>query len=408
MDMSWSSRAKVRRTALVLASTTSLVLHGLALIWIQGLATLPAIDFELTKPDSAEFGVAEAEPHAPPPPPAQPETSAPPSEPVAPQPPASAPPAPPKPKPAPPPAPTVAAEAGAVGHFAPKGAQVALRLDVERVRATPLSDDVTGLLNALPDVRALLEGSGIEPMRDLTRLFLASPDLRREHVVMAGQYQGDDSVPRAAVAQLAQQRGQPAEWQTKRGIRIAPWLNVDPTPRVVALIGPNLFAITRDEDLARVLAVARTLNQRSRSDATPADALVKMAEGEWMNVSVENVRNFVRARGQVVPLRLEASVRGADERVHLDIEAQYADEEQGRAALQYWAQLRDRYAQHPLLSLIGMDNLLRAARLEQQTTTLKAQLLVPFSQAQLLLRWLRDSFQRSPTSGPALGTARTP
>ena len=59
--------ARSRHKPVILASAASLVLHALGLFWFKALATLPPIPFELTKPDSAEFGVADAPSEAPPP-----------------------------------------------------------------------------------------------------------------------------------------------------------------------------------------------------------------------------------------------------------------------------------------------------------------------------------------------------
>src|ERR1700759_464928 len=251
MSSAWSADRKVRWGAAAVALGLSLLAHGAGLIWIRALGTLPSLELEFVKPNEVAFGVTEApQPEPPAAEPAQPLASD--AKPQPAQPEASAAPLPKKPTPRPPPpAPSVAAESGAVGHFAPEGAQLALRMDLERVHESPLADDVTGLLQDIPDVRALLDGSGVDPVHDLTRLFLASPDLRREHVVMAGRYRGDESVPRAAVESLARASGHPAEWRKVKGIRVAPWLNRDDTPRVVALIGPRLFAITREQELPR-------------------------------------------------------------------------------------------------------------------------------------------------------------
>jgi hypothetical protein len=303
----------------------------------------------------------------------------------------------PKPKPAKPPEPQLPAAlaaAGGAAKFAPKGSQLALRLDLDRLRNHTLADEVGALLSAIPDVRALLDGSGVEPLRDLSRLFLASPDLRRQHVVMAGRYAGDESVPRAAVARLAEHKGAPAPWRTQRGIPTAPWHNADETERVVALLGPSVFAITRPDDLPRVLAVARaTRAQLTTADA--GEALVHMDERELMNVAVENARSFVRgARGQLAPEQLVVSVleHAADaQQLELHATARYPDAEQAESALKYWEQLRTQYASHALVALMNMDRLLRDLKLARSGSELSLELTVPPRQARLLLRFLSDS-----------------
>ena len=390
-----SARPKRAQGVALLAS---LLLHVLGFIVVRGSLQLPDLDLELTLPSEAEFGVVEqpeeAKPEEPPPPP-PPE-----SKPQAPDPGAAAQtkPAPPKP-PKPAPTPSVLADAGKVSQLAPTGTQLALRLDLERIRATPLAEDVGGLLEALPDVRALLEGSGVSPLRDLSRLFLASPDLRREHVVMAGRYVGNERVARDAVERLAAQRGVQVQWRTQRGVTIAPWYNADATARVLALLGPELFAITREADLARVLRAARALAQRARQPAatSDADALVAMAERELLNVSVENARSFVRgARVSDTPERLQVSVRLSEDgaQLELQVEAHFPDVAQADNARRYWNDAISRYAAHPMLALLGFDGLLRSAQLTQHEDALTAELQLPERQARLMLRFARDSLQR--------------
>jgi hypothetical protein len=393
MSSGFARRFDTKR-AWLFALGVSVALHALIFIAVHDYMRMPKLDLEFQLPSEAEFGVLE-EQRAPEPQP-EPAPAATPPEP-----PAAAPaPAKHKPKPAKPAAPpepqlpAALAAAGGAAKFAPKGSQLALRLDLDRIRNHPLSEEAGALLSAIPDVRALLDGSGVDPLRDLSRLFLASPDLRREHVVMAGKYTGDESVPKSAVARLAEQKGVAAAWRTQRGIATAPWHNADETQRVVALLGPGLFAITRPDDLARVLAVARAARAHT-TDTDAGEALVQMSERELINVAVENARSFVRgARAQIAPDQLVISVReqAADaQALELNATAHYPDADQAEAALQYWEQLRARYASHPLVALMSLDRLLRDLKLTRESGDLKAVVEVPPRQARLLLRFIRDS-----------------
>ena len=400
------NHAFTARARVPVAIGGSFVLHMLVLFALRDVSVLPNVGIELTLPSEAEFGVFEGEPE-PPSDPAAPE-SAPPSAAATPPQPAAA--AEPKsqapipheasaskpsrePKPPSPPPP-----GGALARFAPKGTQISLRLDLDRVREGALAGEVSALLGALPDVRMLLDGSGVDPMHDLSRLFLASPDLRREHVVMAGRYVGDESLPQNAVASLARERGGSAAWRKQRGIAVAPWLNADATPRVLALIGPGLFAITREEDLARVVAVARNLRRTADpqlGDAT-TQGLVGMARDEVMTLSIENAKSFVRGpRAEQAPDRLEVSVRQrSPEAVDVETHAEFASEERAALACHFWSELRDRYANHALVGLIGMDGVLRDTKIEQRGAQLTAQSSVPLSRARLLLAFARDALGR--------------
>jgi hypothetical protein len=377
----------------------SLALHFAWLLTLRHWSVLPSVGLEFALPDQVEFGVAaanEIEPAAAPAatssaPAASDRTRASTLGPSPAPKPASEPRRPAQPKP---PQPAAAfAQAGAVAGFAPQGAQIALRLDLDRLRKNPLAEDTRTLLLALPDVEMLLDGSGIDPTRDLAQLFLASPDLRRSHVVMAGSYRGDETLPRAAVDSLAQHMGKTASWRTSRGIRVAPWYNTDDTARVLALIAPSQFAITREDDLPRVLSIARSLSKQSRIQPTGDGGLIHMREAELFAVAVENARAFVRGdRAQFAPTRFEISIResGAN---HTEVQAsaEYPDAAQAMSALVYWQRIRERYASHPLLALMGFASLLQNATLTTRDTTLEFHASVPLSQARLLLNFARDA-----------------
>jgi hypothetical protein len=397
---------------------TSIVLHALGLLMVRSLTVLPDFGFELALPDEVELGIYDGAHESAPATPAEPQPPSASEGEQNPQPPNAESTAPVRKKPpevrhepaANSPEPTKpAAKSGALANFSPRGAQLALRLDLDRVRDSALSEDVGTLLATLPDVRLLLEGSGVVPMRDLSRLFLASPDLRRSHVVMAGRYRGDETLPRNAVESLAQARGTTAPWRRLRGIAVAPWQNADTTARVLALVGPGLFAITREEDLMRVLAVARALARRKQlgtiSDAAAAQALVSMGDQELLGLSVENAKSFIRGpRAEQAPDRLELSVRQTSpEAIEVDAQAQFTSAEQAQAAARFWTEARDRYAAHPLVALIGMDSVLRDSTLALHDLQIDAHSTLPVSRARLLLGFLRDALNRPM---PALSSAR--
>lgn len=381
------------------AIALSIVLHGSAWLWSRSWGELPKLDFELVKPSAVEFGVMEPPAPAAPAPLAepQPQTVQPTGSTAAPEPKSDSGKAAPKrsktaraPEPA-----NAFPEAGQAGRLAPRGSQIALRVDVERIDAGPLASDVGQLLAAIPDVHWLLADSGVDPMHDLSRMFIASPDLRREHVVLAGRYRGSEAIPRAAVARLAEQRGQAATWRSQRGITMAPWLNQSTQPRVLALLGPALFAIARDEDLSRVLAVARSLQAAGTGARSASEALVHMADHELMNLAVENARSFVRgARGAQVPERFTLSVRAvqpASGGLDVTFTGRYPDAEQARTALVYWEALRDRYASNALLALLGAGALLRSTQLSTRNEALTMKVRLSVAEARLLLRFVRDS-----------------
>jgi len=288
--------------------------------------------------------------------------------------------------------------------YAPPGAQIALRLDMERVRASPLAAEVSRLLNVVPDWNLILEGSGIDPVADLNRLFVASPNLMRSRLVVAGQYKGGQEIAQKAVANLAATQGREANWRSEHGIAVAPWLNRDETERIIALVGPKMFAITRPNDLSRVLAVAKGLADRlaqrkEKKSKDIASALLAMEAGETLSLSVEGARQFVRGRTKGVPSRISVSVKEKQEKeILVNAEGLYDSAEQAKEAKAYWEQIRKRIASHPLVLLVDLNRPLTDATLELNETSLIAHMVLTYKNVRVLFGILENALSQPQTS----------
>jgi hypothetical protein len=299
-------------------------------------------------------------------------------------------------------------DAGAPGARLPPGAQIAVRVDMTRIRQSPIAEDVRALLSAIPDWQALLDGSGIDPVTQLDRLLIATPNLQREKVVLAGRYLGPKQIVLDAVQKLAEAHGGEARWRTSRGISVAPWLSADATARVIALVGPAHFTISRPEDLERLLAIAAARAARGRKaagQATPADALLSMEDQEGLSLEVDGVAQFVRRGRAGIPERLRVSaVQAGPASIELRGRLVYADEAAAGEALEYWRGKRDGYARNALVGLLGLASVLREGRLDQEGSELQLQFMLPVEQARLILSYVRELFgPRSAPRAPATG-----
>lgn len=300
----------------------------------------------------------------------------------------------------------------------PAGAQLALRLDLALVRASPLAAEARSLLAAIPDWQMVLEGSGVEPVSAMDRVLIASPSLRRDRMVLAGSLANADvGLVRASVARLAATRGLPAAWQTVDGREVAPWANVDATPRHIALLDGRHFAIARLEDLPVVLALAeaRAAAQSPASAAPgstaagPADAGLPALTGPeallWMPPDtvvmgeVDGARRLVRGASPRVPERLRvALVALPDARAALEVEGSYATATELADALAFAearrkALLEDTVTALPL-RMMGLWPLVAAAQFQTVEGT-RIYLRIELNQAQLraILTYVRAALE---------------
>lgn len=291
---------------------------------------------------------------------------------------------------------SVSADAGAAARV-PPGAQIALRVDMGRIRKSPVAADVRALLAAIPDWKALLDGSGIDPIEQVDRLLIATPNLQRDKIVLAGRYLGGEQVVRDAVQRLATSKGVAADWRRQGNVLVAPWANADQTERVIALVGPQHFTISRAEDLPRVLAIAAARAERAKKGARkppqqhPADALLSMDDGEGMSLEVEGAAQFVRRGRRGIPERLRLSaLERPGERLDVLGTFTYLDAATAEDARDYWVALRDRYASNALVSLLGLSAPLSGATVERSETELHIKLSLTADQVRLILGYVRE------------------
>ena len=402
------------RWAVWLALCASAALHGM-FGWLGSVLTsVPALDVEFAVPLEVELGFAESvtvdpatgTPDAPPPtgdevaPPTEskPEAAGP-NQPETRQPTA------PEQDDADASAPADAGPPsdGSTGNDAPvelpAGTQIALRVDMSRIRRSPLADDIRGLIAAIPDWQAILAGSGIDPVEQLDRLLIATPDLSREKVVIAGRYLGEVDVVQRAVGKLSESAGVDAPFHTERGVTVARWANPDRTERIVALIGPSHFVISRRQDLPKILGIARVRSTlRNRGDAgsaeTTADALLAMPDRAGLSIEVEGVQQFVRRTHMEVPARATAAaLESENARIDLSATLSFADAAAARRARDFWDEKRDLYARNALVTVLGLDAPLDAASLRVSERDLRVEVSLSVNQARLLLGYLRELVQ---------------
>jgi len=275
-----------------------------------------------------------------------------------------------------------------------------LCFDVTRVRESPLGDDVRAVLEAMPDWRVLLAGSGIDPLEDLDRVLIASPNLQRSRLIVAGRATGDAAAIRAAAERLAESAGEQATWERQDGVDVTRWYNRDETERVIAIIGPRHFIIARAQDVPRVLAVARERAEEEEQGEHFADALLSMDEGEGLSLEVEGARNFARDRpGRRGPLeRVPTALRLAlselpEQRVAARSRWTYESPDQAREAAQFWDSRRAAYARNPITRFLGLAGILSRATLEADDEHVAGDVDLTVAEMRRLLALTRGFFE---------------
>lgn len=302
----------------------------------------------------------------------------------------------------------------------PAGAQIALRLDLARMKDSPLGDKIRELLTHVEDWRVVLAGSGIEPLDDLDRIMVASPNLLRSRMILAGRYR-EDRVDVRAVAELMARThgGKSIKWRKQYGVEVAPWHHEDDTPRVLALWGDRYFSITRPEDLPALLAVAQA--KAEILTAIPADAdphtapgtattvadpvpsqvagraaLLAMPANTALTLEVEGARRFARGDALArVPQSLQLRVYEMDpSTVGLGIESRFDDPDQASEAVSFWDAVRQRQARNVFVSMMGFGPALSQAEITSEGAEVHVHASLGASRARAALGLLQGMFEQ--------------
>jgi hypothetical protein len=275
----------------------------------------------------------------------------------------------------------------------PPGAQLALRVDMRRVRESPLAPDVTSFLQGIPDWQLLLLGSGIDPVADLDRLLVATPNLERSKLVLAGRHRRDATFTRKSVGRLARSRGKGVRWKQRYGVPTARWHNLDQTPRTIALLSAHHFSITRRQDLERVLAMTKARELRDADEeglvtARGPDALLSMGPEEVISLEVEGVHRFVMGNIRHIPVRLRIAVRetGPDEAT-VTVLATYGSDSLAQAAAVYWKKVAQFYSQQLIMTLAGFGKRLRRMELTPEDDRIRVSFTLDADQVRFILSY---------------------
>ena len=289
----------------------------------------------------------------------------------------------------------------------PPGAQLALRVDLKRVRQSTLAPDVTRFLRGVPDWQLLLDGSGIDPVADLDRLLVATPNLERSRLVLAGRHGREDGFARQSVNRLARSRGKSVRWQRRYGVATAPWHNRDKTLRTIAVLGPKHFSITRKQDLERVLAMAQARELRDAKKeglvaARGPEALLSMGPEEVISLEIEGVHQFILGNIKHVPIRLRLAVReSAPNVVTVSVLATYPSNRLAQEASVYWRKVATFYSQQLIMSLAGFGKTLRRMDFKPVDERIEVSFELNADQIRFILSYVEGRLRGSQTKkGP--------
>lgn len=259
-------------------------------------------------------------------------------------------------------APLVRTPSATLQSYVGEGDQVVVRIDMERVRSSAISEDIASLVNSYPMWQQLLGSSGIDPVRDFDRVLISAPAVIADRSVLLIRHRLTNARVREAVLQMAVEAGSRPQWETQNGFAVVRWPAETEVPRYLVLTGEHELVVTTEEDLPRVLEVANDHAARRSADEAMEPQLTLEA-GTIATI----VANEIGSGGMTFrypPEAFNLTIREVEEgRIALEAHGTYADAAAATTARSYFSQQRDFYAGHMLARAVGLDRALREAQI---------------------------------------------
>ena len=268
----------------------------------------------------------------------------------------------------------VSPTSGPVRSFLPDGVRVRMRVDVTRIRRSPVGPDLSSALMATESFRAWAGSSGLDPIQDLDGILIGGDALYTNRRVIVLRYVGDESALRDRILRMSVDRGVTPAWREVSGFAVVDYPDPNlPVPHVLVLTASHELVLAPADDLSRIVEVAR--DHAARRDASSPDLNLEPAfvfeAGEVVSVDSEDAMptypGYPAGPSRfTVRMTDDADGSHADLRIHGD----FTSENDCTAARTFLETQRTTYVDHFMVRAAQLDRPLRDATFTQAATGL--------------------------------------
>lgn len=250
------------------------------------------------------------------------------------------------------------------------------RLDMARVRRSPVAADVESAMVATQTWQNLAGGSGIRPVQDLDVMVIGADGVYANRRVAVLRYVGTEAMVRERLLALSVARSLPLTWSETNGFAVATMPVALPVPHSVVLTASHEIVICPTDEVARVAAVARDHAARRASLGPEAilEPQLTFAAGELATmISTEAMQ---ARQGYPTPpqsYRLHAMEDDASHQLFLYVHGEFATEADAQASLDWALAAARQYAGEFLVRGAGLNRPLEALTGTRQGTAVDLQ-----------------------------------
>lgn len=154
--------------------------------------------------------------------------------------------------------------------------QIGAFIYMDKVRGTPTGDRIL----KIPMVADELEGTGLDPEKDLEKVFIASPDTQSRRAILFGEHNLSPEASHAALQTVLKKSDPPGEMIPAQGFEAAK-VTIKKQTGVVAFVPPNFLVVVPEDLVDHVLDFSAT---GGLPDATGPEAVVARAANPGQTV----------------------------------------------------------------------------------------------------------------------------
>lgn len=281
---------------------------------------------------------------------------------------------------------TQAPPLGPPPSFVAMPVRVFARIDVSRIRASPLGPDISSAIRSTQSWQTYAGSSGLDPIEAFDAIVIGADAVYADRRTIVLRHTQTDAQVRDAILRMSVARGGAPAWSEVDGLAVAVPPQTLPVPHSVVLTAEHEVVVTPSDDVARVAPIAQAQSARRASPADAIDPSLAFEPGEVLTAHVDEPPAR-RAGFPEPPQRYDVWVRedpathGIDLRFHGDFDTP----EHCHQAREFVAGQASYYASQMLVRAAGLARPLEALELSEQGTALDGHTTLTLDEARRAL-----------------------
>lgn len=249
--------------------------------------------------------------------------------------------------------------------------RVFARIDVARIRASPIGPDISSAIRSTQTWQTYAGSSGLDPIEAFDAIVIGADAVYADRRTIVLRHTQTDAQVRDAILRMSVARGGTPTWTEVDGLAVAEPPQALPVPHSVVITAEHEVVVTPSDDVARVVPIAREQSTRRSAPSDAIDPSLSFAPNEVIVAHVDEPP--ARRTGWPEPpqrydvwVTEDPATHGVEVRFHGDFDTP----EHCHQSREFLAGQASYYASQMLVRAAGLARPLEALELTEQGTAL--------------------------------------